>query len=504
MSNDILRSSYKFFRDNKVAAFRGAAYFFMHRYSEAEHEFSAPELATDPEIAMWHSLSNSMIDSDKSTFSFLQNYDQYISKYPPIFIQKLAIISADTNITRKEYENAKSIFEILATNNLDAPVQKYIEYMRAKILSETKSEEEATKIWEKQAEYVDDPLIRASAEFSLINMLIRQERIASNKAIKRLEKLRMVWRGDNLEMNILTLLGNLYTEEKRYDKALMTFKEIVNYFPQYPQTVVIAGRMEDIFIKLYNKGIADNMPPLEALSLFYQFRDLVPAGKEGDMMIRNLADRLASIDLLERAAMLLNHQVQKRLQGHERSRVAAKLATIYLQNHQAKDALDILKTTGYGNLSPEIQLTRTRLTAQARAEEGRSDKSIEVLNNDSSIEGTLLKLGIYWKNKDWANVISSAEEILANRTDPSAALNASESEVLLKLATAYVYEHDGGQIQYLRDYFTPLLKDNANKESFLFITSESGSIDYNNLANLDNDINTVKSFIDNSRNQAKK
>lgn len=246
------------------------------------------------------------------------------------------------------------------------------------------------------------------------------------------------------------------------------------------------------------------MPPLEALSLFYEFRDLVPVGMAGDQMIRNLSDRLVNIDLLDRAALLLDHQIRKRLQGAERSRVGARLALIYLMNHQPKEALETLKTTGYGDLPADLQLTRLRLTAQALAQQKQVDKAIEVLSSDNSSDGNLLRLSIYWDNKDWINVVTTAEEILGNRNDPSAPLNRGESDVLLKLATAYVYEHDTGQIQYLRDYFTPLLKNNPNKDSFLFVTSESGTLDYQTLANLDQDINTVKSFLDAMREKVKK
>jgi len=504
MADDILRVSLKFYTDNKIAALRGAAYFFMYRITDAERDFSSPELANIPEAKVWLNLCKELLGEPSESFNFLANYDRYIRHYPPVFIQKLAIIAADHNINRKEYDTALSIFDALKKDTLDEPVKKYIDYMHAKVLSETNNEEEAAKIWEQQASNVGDSLIRARAEFSLINMLLRQEKISHADAIKRLEKIRIVWRGDSLELNVLTLLGNLYVEEKLYSKALRALRDIVLYYPEVPEAVPTAKLMEETFVALYNKGGADSMPPLEALSLFYEFRDLVPIGKEGDFMVRNLADRLVNIDLLDRAALLLDHQIKKRLQGDERSRIGARLALIYLLNHQPKEALETLKTTGYGDSPGDLKLTRLRLTAQALAQQGQVDKAIDVLSSDNSTDGTVLRLSIYWDNKDWPNVVSTAEEILSNRNDPSAPLNPEESGVLLKLATAYVYEHDSGQIQYLRDYFTPLLKNNANKDSFLFITSESGSIDYENLANLDQDINTVKSFLDAYREKVKK
>ena len=78
------------------------------------------------------------------------------------------------------------------------------------------------------------------------------------------------------------------------------------------------------------------MPPIDALSLFYDFRELTPVGRRGDEMIRKLADRLVSVDLLDQAAELLQHQVDNRLQGAARAQVAVRLAVIYLMAPQAR------------------------------------------------------------------------------------------------------------------------------------------------------------------------
>lgn len=503
MANDILRSSYKFYVENKVATMRGAANFFRQRYPEAERDFAAEELADIPEVKMWQALIAMASGKTRDTFDFQKNYEATIAYYPPGFIQKMALLITDKLVERKNYDQASAVFLALQKDGLDEPVKKYFDFMRAKILSETNNEEEASKIWERQAGDVGDRLIRARAEFSLVNMYLREEKIPYDEAAKRLEKLRIVWRGDALELNVLTLLGNLYLEQKDYARALRAWRDIVAYYSEVPEAITTARKMQSVFVKLFNKGAASEMPALTALSLFYEFRDLVPTGTEGDLMIRNLSERLVKMDLLDRASQLLSHQIRNRLQGPERSRVGARLAEIYLMNRQPKQALEILKISGYGDLGADIQLARIRLTAQALAQQGQLDKAIDVLSSDTSAEGNLLRLSVYWTNWDWPNVVAMAEEILGNRNDPSAPLTLQESEVLLKLATAYVYEQDSGQIQYLRDYFTPLLKNNPNKESFLFITSESGSIDYNNLSNLDKDINTVKSFIDNSRKEAR-
>jgi hypothetical protein len=98
------------------------------------------------------------------------------------------------------------------------------------------------------------------------------------------------------------------------------------------------------------------LPAIDALSLFYDYRDLTPIGRRGDEMIRRLADRLVSVDLLDQAAELLQHQVDNRLQGAARAQVASRLAVIYLLNHKPDKAQLTLRATRTADLSNELRV----------------------------------------------------------------------------------------------------------------------------------------------------
>lgn len=50
MANDILRTSYKFYAEHKVAAMRGASLFFMYRFNEALRDFSSPSWQIPPRL----------------------------------------------------------------------------------------------------------------------------------------------------------------------------------------------------------------------------------------------------------------------------------------------------------------------------------------------------------------------------------------------------------------------------------------------------------------------
>src|SRR6185295_17043958 len=80
-------------------------------------------------------------------------------------------------------------------------------------------------------------------------------------------------------------------------------------------------------------------------------------------------------------------------------------------------------------------------------------------------------LSIYWREKDWPKVIESVESVLKSRQDAAAPVTLEESEYLLELSLAYVFQNDTGQLHYLRDYFGPLMEKNPNKQVFDFITS---------------------------------
>ena len=73
-------------------------------------------------------------------------------------------------------------------------------------------------------------------------------------------------------------------------------------------------------------------------------------------MIRKLADRLVSVDLLDQAAELLQHQVDNRLQGAARAQVATRLAVIYLMDRKPDRAQAVLRATRTADLSNEIRM----------------------------------------------------------------------------------------------------------------------------------------------------
>lgn len=504
-----------FYKDRKLAALQGAANFLMNRVDEAAINFSAPELDNNEEAEMWRGAlalftptvaSNDTIIVDgedttpkrpavKAGFDYVKYYDKYIAYYPPKMRMQLAILAADNYINNKQYNKALKVFDSLQRKDATEADHHYMEYLIGKAAAETGNFERAEKMWRPLAEQYSDAFIRVRADFALTNMLYTQGKIDAKEALKRLDRLRIVWRGDTFERDLLSELGQLYIDNKQYLDGMRAFKEVIVNYPTSPNAFSHSHDLGVLFEKLYLEGLADTMEPLTALATFYEFRDLTPIGEKGDKMIQGLADRLASVDLLENASTLLEHQIKFRLSGEDRSRVGARLALLYLLNKQPQKSIEALKLTGYGENPPELDLSRKHLAAMALSEAGDHQAALEQISDDSTLEGKHIRLNTYWKMKDWMSVITAGEDILDTRSDITAPLTDEETDVLLRTALAYSFERDSTQLRYLQNYFKPLLKDGPSKEAFMYITNDDGALDPSNFQQVAAQISRIEGYL---------
>src|SRR3546814_12874900 len=100
--------------------------------------------------------------------------------------------------------------------------------------------------------------------------------------------------------------------------------------------------MREIFAEIYKGPGNPEVPPLRALALYEEFMELTPAGPEGDRIIAGLADRLVEVDLLDRAAKLLDGQVRYRLEGVDQARIGARLPLVQPHTRNPQSSLHAL------------------------------------------------------------------------------------------------------------------------------------------------------------------
>ena len=131
--------------------------------------------------------------------------------------------------------------------------------------------------------------------------MLKLNKMTPLEAIRELEKLRFAWRGEDFEYQLMKRLGQLQIAAGRYGEGLRSMHSLVANYPDNPDIGKVQEEMSDTFNRLFLNGEADKLNPVVAIGLYDEFQELTPSGTQGDEMIRRLADRLAGVDLLERA-----------------------------------------------------------------------------------------------------------------------------------------------------------------------------------------------------------
>lgn len=531
-----------YYADNKLSLLSAAAHVLDDRIAQAAKDLDAPELSTLDEAMLWHEVvalyaappSNAQViqhaveqqtptsstdsagnpvpvgppavaapaeptppatPASRPVFHFLKYNKTYIRFYPPRVRQRLATIAGDAYLADGESEKALAAYDTLVRDDLLGPVRDDAEFALGSAAQKKGEFDQAYEIFDRLAVQPSNPRIAARARFAAAKLRFEQGQLTADAAADILENTRTSWRGDAIEREILATLVDLYTQAKRYDGVLRSYKAILEGFPGDPNVLSISGAMSELFERVFLDGLAEDMQPLKALSLFYEFRDLTPLGEKGDKMIQKLADRLAAIDLLERATQLLENQIKFRSTGEARSQIGARLALLYLLNHKPQEALNVLEVTNYGGNAPDLVTQRQQLTAEALSKLGKNEEALAVITNDTTKTGALLRLDILWALEDWPSVVNHAEDVLNARTNLTEPLSTGETEVLLKLALAYAFESDYVQLRYLRDYYSGLIPDSGYKQIFDYITNDTTPLDPEDFVLLAQQISRTETFL---------
>ena len=210
----------------------------------------------------------------------------------------------------------------------------------------------------------------------------------------------------------------------------------------------------------------DDLPPVDALGLFYEFRELTPIGRRGDEMIRRLADRLVAVDLLDQASDLLQYQVDHRLEGAARAQVAARLAMVYLTNRKPDRAIAALRTTRIADLSGELRQQRLLLEARAQSDVGRHDLALDIISNIAGREAIRLRSDIYWAARRWREASEQIELYYGDRWRDFKPLNPVEKGDVIRAVVGYALAEDAIGLARFREKYAPLMSGDADRAAF--------------------------------------
>ncbi len=262
--------------------------------------------------------------------------------------------------------------------------------------------------------------------------------------------------------------------------------------------------MTKVFTALYLEGDAEKMPLVEVLAIYNAFRELTPVGEDGDRIIEILADRLVGADLLDRAAKLLEYQVEYRLSGMEKARVATRLALVKLLNRDAEGALETLRETSMYPVSEELSRQRLHLTVRGLTEIGKADQALALLNEDASHEADLLRVDIYQRTKNWSKAAEIFPRLIGN-LGPDTKLEDRDLKLILSWAVALSLSGDMEKLTALHTRFGERMMKSSYGDIFRVISpkGEYTGENFLDLATKIVDIDSFQAFMTSYRQQLK-
>jgi hypothetical protein len=461
--------------DPALKALRGVARVMLDDGGAAKAELADPQLANDAAVLPWRAGAAALRGEWAEADQLFRRAGRLPATYPPAMRQRLLMLAAEAALNAGDSGRVRELLDGLMRGDVPAHVRAQADYLRARALIASDDRKAALPILQRLA-VANDQWSRAHGEYLLVDQLLADNAITPAEAIERLDRVRFVWSGDSLEYNLLRRLGELQIERGDVRSGLNRLREAVSHFPDNADNAAIRARMIDAFADLYDASAARKLPPLTALSLYDDFRDLTPPGPRGDKMIQNLADRLVAMDLLDRAGELLDYQIKNRLTGAEKARVGARLAVVQLLDRKPQTAIAALDASEADKLSPELTVERHHLRARALSETGDAKGALALLEGDQGREADQLRAEIQVRAQNWSQAAQALDRLVG---DPGEGVfDAARRRQILNLAIAYALAGDSEGLRSVKERFGDKMSTGATKDAFGLVTSvtEGGAV----------------------------
>lgn len=461
-------------RDPVFAAIRGIANVMMHRPAEALKDLDHPALAQSSDALLWRGMAQVQKRNWRAAMTAFREGEKVFTDYPAALQVDFRLAAVRAALEMKDLDEAAHHLDALepylargAENEPALPAR--VTFLRARFKEAAGRSEDALAGYKAGIESWVRP-VEAESRLRHTALLHRLGRITVDQAIDALETLNVIWRGDAIELEAHKMLARMHLAKGEYRRAFELMRMAMAVDAESDIARYIQDEMAIAFQDLFLHGKSSNMDPIEALSLYYDYRDLTPIGRLGDEMIRKLSDRLIDVDLLDQAAELLGYQMDNRLTGAARSLVAVRLAYVHLLNRRPAEALNAINRTRHAGLPAETQRQRNLLEARALSELGRSELALELLDSMQGDDIAEVRADTLWRAQSWQEAAEEIERNLGKGWSNGEALGEKDRFNVMRAAVAYALAGDQLGLDRMRDKFAVKMAGSPDANAFAVVT----------------------------------
>ncbi len=493
-------------------AIRGAANALAWHSDEALVDLLDPALQNEDEVKFFTAYVLADLGDWQQAAQVLPAEYRALYDYPPYIAHRLALALAEINLRAGQIKPAEELLALVDhdENEVSPPNKAALEYLRGEAARQKGDLDLTRELWDKLAKG-DDELYKVKATLALTILEGNEKRIDNKETIDRLESIRYSWRGDELEAQVKYWLGNAYVKDKNFLVGLSIMRDAIDIAGEALLAERITTDMTRTYLDLYTGPDLKNISALNAMAIYDQFRELTPIGDQGNKLEQNLAEHLARANLLSHATKLLRHQVDHKLKGEEKVKIALRLAALELidKNPQkavnaigkAKDALETLSDTPQ-KAKHEQDLELLRIMAYKENKE--YDKALSLLEGlEPSQKVNSLKADIAWKAKYWKQSAEALNAVIIDENiAPDAKLTDKQAALILNRAIALSLNDELVSLANMRAKYLEQMKTTNKAEQFNTITRprRGGALaDRETILSAVEEVELFKEFLDSYR-----
>jgi hypothetical protein len=461
-------------RDPAFIVLYAAGQILMGRATAAREALSRGDLTDNADASFWRTVSTAALGKFDEARAAAKRGEAAADGYPPDLAALFWLAAAEAEIELGDATKAQVQLSHVEPAALPSDLRGAHAVLAGRILDAAGRHDAAEARYD-EAAGSGNRKAEAEAEYRRVTQAARDNRLSPEEALKRLRSLAFSWRGDQIELRTLRALASLEAQTGHWRDAFTAMRSANLVGPNSDESRLTQVDMGREFAGLYLDGKADQLDPIEALSLYYDFRELTPPGRLGDEIVRRLADRLVGVDLLDQATELLAYQVDNRLRGAARAQIAADLAAVQLMNRKPEEALKVLNRTDQSGLAAGVERQRRLVRARALADTGTPDQALALLDSVEGDEALRLAADIQWRARRWGDAGRALANALAARVKPGAALDEAGERDALKAAVGFVLAGDADGLKRLVEAYGPAMAKTGSANLFAVLARPNRS-----------------------------
>jgi hypothetical protein len=420
------------------------------RVNEAD-AIDDPRLFGSDEVALWRAVRIALrhAGAPEAAPVFAATLPLLLA-YPEPLRARLLPLAAETLVGGGERAAARKLLE---ARKDDAT----LDYARALLEEAEGHAAPALAILDRLAQS-PDRRTHARAAVRAVELRLRVGGLTTAQAAEALDRLIDAWRGDEHELALRLRVAALDADSGKWRAALALLRETADGATAegWPaQRSDLHRRLQETFAAALDADARKPFAPFDLVSLVDENPDLLPQGDAGHALAVRLADRLAALDLPQRAAPLLRKLVDGTPSGAARAELGERLAGLELGQGDPTAALTALSDSVATDLPAQLNERRTITFARASAARGALAPALATLAALATPAADEARAGLLETAKDWPAATAALLAYAARAVPSDGPLDEAQARVLLRLASAAARAGDEVVLASLRTHDLP-------------------------------------------------